>query len=273
MIYSEFLRLKCHIKTKAGSLVLGMYMLAISCLLAKRIPQMIALYNSVGFDYKIESFLFLWFGYYRFISISAFRFLFFATRLFPFIFLPLLLSWFGGDTFLTDYENNCEFLLYVRKSRKAYFLGKLLAVFMESFLVVFLLLIFQLIFAVTGSLYLKQRGIFIPDFSFQDVYAIISSCVKIPLYYSSISVVSYAISLFITIPAATYMLPVVIVISSSVLVAELTNNIPMDLAFYKSGLMTPDIKIYWLSVLLFLVLAITFTWVKICMEKEYLRNH
>lgn len=202
MLYNEFLRLKYHVKTKACFILLFFYMVLLSVLLVEAIPQMVILYNSVGLTYKIESFFFLWFGYHRFISISAFRLLFFLTRFFPFVFLPLLLSWSGGDTFSTDSINECGFLLYLRTSRKKYFIKKLFTVFIESFITVFMMLT-----------------------------------------------------------------PVVIAVSSSVLTAELTNNIPMDLAFYDSGLMTPNMEIYWYTVMMFLMAAVILTWVKIRMEE------
>lgn len=267
MLYNEFLRLKYHVKTKACFILLFFYMVLLSVLLVKAIPQMVTLYNSVGLTYKIENFFFLWFGYHRFISISAFRLLFFLTRFFPFVFLPLLLSWSGGDTFSTDSINECGFLLYLRTSRKKYFIKKLFTVFIGSFITVFMLLIFQLLLSTLGSLYLKQKGILIPDFKYSDILVIISPCIRIPLYYSSLASLSCALTFFIHTPAAAHILPVVIAVSSSVLTAELTNNVPMDLAFYDSGLMTPNMEIYWYTVMMFLMAAVILTWVKIRMEE------
>lgn len=272
MLYSEFLRLKYQFKTKAGLVLLLFYMLFSSILLVRAIPRMVALYNTVGLTYQIDNFFFLWFGYYRFISISDFRLLFFATRIFPFIFLPMLLSWFGGDTFSSDYTNQCDFLLYLRVSRKKYFIEKLLMTFIGSFVIVLIILVFQLLLSVLGCLYLKQKGILIPDFERDDLLILLSSGIRIPLYYSSLAALSCSITLFIHIPAATYMLPVVIAVGSSVLTAELTNNVPMDLAFYDSGLMAPNMEIYWYTVIMYLTIVVFLTLVKICIEKDALKT-
>lgn len=265
MIYSEYLRLKYNFKTKAGIFLSLCYMLILTVLLVRAIPDMVNLY-------KIENFFFLWFGYDRFISISSFGVLFFATRYFPFLILPLLLSWFGVDTFLEDYTNQCIPLLYLRSSGKEYFLGKLIVVFTTAFSIVLLLLVFQLLLSAAGSFYLKSRGILIPEFKPHDLLMIGITCIKIPLYYSSLAAVSFAVTLFVKIPAAPYMLPVMIAVGSSVLFAEMTNNIPMDLAFYDSGLMTPHMEIYWISVLAFLMLAVVLVWVKLCMTREVLEG-
>ena len=56
MLYNEFLRLKYHVKTKACFILLFFYMMLLSVLLVKAIPQMVTLYNSVGLTYKIFSF-------------------------------------------------------------------------------------------------------------------------------------------------------------------------------------------------------------------------
>lgn len=272
MIYSEFLRLKYSTKTKAGIFLSLCYMVILTFLLVEAIPDMVNLYKSVGIIYKIDDFFFLWFGYYRFMAISSFGVLFFATRYFPFLILPLLLSWFGADTFLTDYINHCIPLLYLRSSRKKYFLGKLIVIFIVSFSIVLLMLLFQLLLSTLGCFYLKHKGILIPDFKFTDLFMIGITCIKIPLYYSSLAAVSYAITLFVKIPAAPFMLPVMIAVGSSVLFAETTNNIPMDLAFYDSGLMTPHMEIYWISVVAFLIIAVVLTWVKVCMTREVLED-
>ena len=58
MLYNEFLRLKYHVKTKACFILLFFYMMLLSVLLVKAIPQMVTLYNSVGLTYKIENFFF-----------------------------------------------------------------------------------------------------------------------------------------------------------------------------------------------------------------------
>jgi hypothetical protein len=272
LIYSELLRLKYNRKTIAGIFLSLLYMSILTILLVRAIPGLVALYNSVGVDYKIDNALFLWFGYHRFISISSYRLLFFATRLFPFVLLPLLLSWFGVDTYLKDQINQSISLLYLRSSRKKYFLGKLFVVFLASYLIVLLMLVFQLFLAIVGCLYLKQGEISIPGFELSDISIILQTCIKIPLYFSSVSVVSYTISLFVNIPAAPYMLPPIVAVGSSVLIAETTNNVPMDLAFYDSGLVSPHMEIYWYSILVFLIIAVVLTWVKICMTKEILES-
>lgn len=272
MLYSEFLRLKYQFKAKAVLVLLLSYMLFSSVLLVRAVPRMVALYNTVGLTYQIDNFFFLWFGYHRFISISEFRLLFFATRIFPFIFLPMLLSWFEGDTFSSDYSNECDFLLYLRASRKKYFTEKLFMAFIGSFIIVVIMLAFQLLLSVFGCLYLKQKGILIPDFECDDLFILLGPSIRIPLYYSSLITLSCAVTLFIHTPAAAYILPVAIAVGSSVLTAELTNNVPMDLAFYDSGLMTPKMEIYWYTVILFLTTAAFLTWVKLCIEKDALRT-
>lgn len=231
-------------------------------------------YGNMSIAYEPEHALLLWVGHSEFLYANRATVLAsiakFISDVMPLLVIPMILVLFGTDNYYKDRRAGLIQVIYTKVAQFKYIISQLLYCFMVTFWGIAMFLVTQLVITlIVNRLILISILPGIADLSVLPC-EFIPVVAKLSLYYASMSVTTYAISLFIRrIYVIIILIPVLISLGTSAIMTRLFGNDPQMLSFIDSGLSNPDMKYYWLFIIASWIIAVLFTVIKLLYERKH----